>query len=165
MFFEVSGGPKWIKNRSKSHLKWRCQSGTQKCPKKCPTWLQNRPKLGPCWAPRSSWTRPRAKKIRHRKRHRKKHPKHKPVWARNGKRASIVDHVGNLRRHENENEHAWLTMKQDKQNQPKNQPKIVPKSTKNRPKMDPKSVQNRSKIGSGTDIASETLFGPILVPF
>ena len=26
-----------------------------------PTWLQNRPKLGPCWAPKPSWTRPRAK--------------------------------------------------------------------------------------------------------
>ena len=33
------------------------------------------------------------------------------------------------------------------------------------PKIGPKSIKNRSKIGSGTDFASETLFGPILVPF
>ena len=26
-----------------------------------PTWLQNRPKLGPCWAPKPSWTRQRAR--------------------------------------------------------------------------------------------------------
>ena len=33
------------------------------------------------------------------------------------------------------------------------------------PKIGPKSIKNRSKIGSGTDFASETLFGPILVHF
>ena len=68
--------------------------------KRWPTWLQNRPKTRPGWGPKSSWTRPRAKKKRHRKQDRKKQPQHKPVWARNGKRASIVHHVGNLR--------AWL---------------------------------------------------------
>ena len=46
-----------------------------------------------------------------------------------------------------------------------NHPKIDQKTSQNRPKIDPKTVQNRSKIGAGTDIASETLFGPILVPF
>ena len=49
---------------------------------------------------------------------------------------------------------ACLTMKKDNQNQPKNQPKIVPRS-----------APSQSKIGSGTDIAFETLFGTILVPF
>ena len=80
------------KNRLKSHLKLRCQKNTQKCSKKLPTWLQHGLKLGPCWAPKSSWTRPRANKKRNRRRHRKKHQKHtqhKPVLVRNGKRAEI----------------------------------------------------------------------------
>ena len=65
------------KNHLKSDLKFRYQKNTQKCPKKWPTWLQHGLKLGPCWAPKSSWTRPRAKKKRHRKRQRKKDPKNR----------------------------------------------------------------------------------------
>ena len=64
---------------------------------------------------------------------------------------------------------AWLTIKKDKENQPQkttnNRPKIDQKSFQNRFKIDPKTVQDRSKIGPGTDIASETLFRPILVAF
>ena len=54
MFFEVLEGRKLIKSLSKSHLKGRCQSSTQKCPTKLPTWLQHGFKLGPCWVPKSS---------------------------------------------------------------------------------------------------------------
>ena len=79
MFIVASEGRKSIKDPSKSYLKAilseEAKNNTQKCPKKCPTWLQNRPKLGPCWAPTPSWTRPRAHKKGHPRRHRKKHPK------------------------------------------------------------------------------------------
>ena len=44
-------------------------------------------------------------------------------------------------------------------------PKIQPNSTQHRPKIDPKSMNNRPKIGSGADLASETIFGPIFVQF
>ena len=37
--------------------------------------------------------------------------------------------------------------------------------TRNRPKNLSKSIKNRPKIGSGADLASETVFGPILVQF
>ena len=37
--------------------------------------------------------------------------------------------------------------------------------TRNRPKIDQKSIKNRPKIGSGADLASETVFGPIFVQF
>ena len=51
------------------------------------------------------------------------------------------------------------------QKQPKNQPKTIPKSAQNRPKVDPKSSHHRSKIGSEAELASETVFGPIVIPF
>ena len=58
------------------------------------------------------------------------------------------------------NMRGWQWNKTNKTN-----PKINQKSSQNRPRIVPKSTPNRSKIGPGTDIASETLFGPILVPF
>ena len=39
------------------------------------------------------------------------------------------------------------------------------RSIKNRSNIGPKSAQNRSKLGSGTDFASEAVFGPISFPF
>ena len=69
LFFNVFGlfrgskiGQKWTRNRFENGLKLRCQSNTQIWPKNGPRWSQNGPKLGPCWAPKSSWARPRAKK-------------------------------------------------------------------------------------------------------
>ena len=44
-------------------------------------------------------------------------------------------------------------------------PKLDPKSIQNRPKIDQKSSQNRPRIGSGADLASETVLGPVLTPF
>ena len=68
-FFNVFGlpggskiGQKWVRNRFENGLKLRCQSNTQRWPKNGPRWSQNGPKLGPCWAPKSSWARPGAKK-------------------------------------------------------------------------------------------------------
>ena len=55
-------GQKWTRNRFENGLKLRCQSNTQIWPTNWPRWSQNGPKLGPCWAPKSSWARPRAKK-------------------------------------------------------------------------------------------------------
>ena len=37
--------------------------------------------------------------------------------------------------------------------------------TRNRPKNLSKSIKNHPKIGSGADLASETVFGPISVQF
>ena len=68
-FFNVFGLPggskidqKSTRNRFENGFKLRCQNNTQIWQKNCPTWLQNRSKLEPCWAPKSFWTRPRAKK-------------------------------------------------------------------------------------------------------
>ena len=68
-FFNVFGlfrgskiGQKWTRNRFENGLKLRCEKNTQIWPKNGPRWSQNGPKLGPCWAPKSSWARPRAKK-------------------------------------------------------------------------------------------------------
>ena len=93
----------------------------------------------------------------------------------NGKRAFIVDPEGDLRTCVCTclYEFVYTAMLKIKQNYTqisiKIQPKIIPKSVKkrpkNQPKIDQKSIKNRSKIGSGTNFASETLFGPILVPF
>ena len=56
-------------------------------------------------------------------------------------------------------------MKKNNKSQPKNQRNIVPNSAKNRPKIVPKSAQNGSKISSGADVASESVFEPILDRF
>ena len=50
-------------------------------------------------------------------------------------------------------------------NPTKNRPKINQKSSQHRPKLDPKSTQSRPRIGSGADLASETVLGPVLTPF
>ena len=77
MVFVPPRGRKSIKNRPKIVSKSILNEESKRAPKNssCPRWLQNRPKLGPCWAPEPSWSRPRAKKKRHRKRHRKRSPK------------------------------------------------------------------------------------------
>ena len=69
VFFNVFGfprgskiGQKWTRNRFENGLKLRCEKNTQIWPKNGPRWSQNGPKLGPCWAPKSFWARPRAKK-------------------------------------------------------------------------------------------------------
>ena len=49
-------------------------------------------------------------------------------------------------------------------NPTKNRPNINQQSSQNRPKIDPKSTQNRPRIGSGADLASETVLGPVLTP-
>ena len=56
-------------------------------------------------------------------------------------------------------------MKKTTKVNPKNQRNIVPNSAKNRPKIVPKSAQNGSKISSGADVASESVFVPILDRF
>ena len=48
---------------------------------------------------------------------------------------------------------------------PKYQRNIVPNSAQNQPKIVPKSAQNGSKISSGADVASESVFVPILDRF
>ena len=58
-----------------------------------------------------------------------------------------------------------LKIKQRSTRKLKNQSRINQKSIQNRPKIDPRSIQNRSKIGSGADLASETVPGSILTPF
>ena len=50
-------------------------------------------------------------------------------------------------------------------NSNQNRHNIDPKSSQNRPKWVPKSTRHRPKIGSGADLASETVFGPIWTPF
>ena len=47
---------KSIKIVCKSDLIWRGQGNTQKWSKKCPRWIQNRPKLGLSWGRKSSWS-------------------------------------------------------------------------------------------------------------
>ena len=85
---------KSIKIVSESYLKRRSQNNTQKCPKKCPRWLQNRPKLGPCWPLKPSWTRPRA----HKKRHPTRHQKTQTCECMEREARSHCNYVGELRR-------------------------------------------------------------------
>ena len=68
-FFKVFGFPRgskigqeWARNRFENGLKLRCQNNTQMSPKNWSRWSQNGPKLGPCWASKSFWARPRAEK-------------------------------------------------------------------------------------------------------
>jgi len=49
MFFEVSGGRKSIKNRSKSHLKTVLSWEAKAAPKNAPKWLQHGSKIDPTW--------------------------------------------------------------------------------------------------------------------
>ena len=49
MFFEVSGGRKSIKNRSKSDLKVVLSGEAKATPKNAPKWLQHGSKIGPSW--------------------------------------------------------------------------------------------------------------------
>ena len=82
---------KSIKIGSENGLKSRSQNNTPKWSKKCPTWLQNRPKLGPCWVPKPSWTRPRAKKNDTQRRQPKNTQKHKPDWQWTGSAFACKD--------------------------------------------------------------------------
>ena len=80
--FEDASGRRSIKNRLKNDLMLRCQNNNPKMSENIPTCLQIGSKLGPCWVPKSSWTRPRAKKMHprgHSKRDQKKYRK-TSVW-------------------------------------------------------------------------------------
>ena len=143
---------KSTQNRLQEYLKRREQKSSQKLSKKCPTWLQNRPKLGPCWPPEPSWARPRAKKNDTQRRQPKNTQKHKPVNAWNGKRVCVrplVDPEGDLQTcvcmclYESV---CTTMLKNQTTIYTKTQTKINPKSTKNRSKIVPKSIPNRPKM-------------------
>ena len=142
----------------------RCHNHTQKCPKKCPTWLQNRPKLGSCWPPKPSSTRPRAKKNDTENKIEKQLPQHKSArWflAKIGPRpgrfppplhAPPLAHFVRGRR---------LLQRPASAGKP---PERFPSSA-GPPKLGQKSVKNRSQNGLRSEVGSGADFGTILGRF